>query len=220
LCNRNYVLVRWHFEPALSPLCLGFDPQQGLPDRDSILKRVHLEDRTSMLDYVERALRERRDYAVEFRIVLADITVRHLYGLGHSVFTESGELVEVAGTQMDVTERKRAEEEHERLRQLEAELARMDRISTIGELTASLAHELNQPIAAVLTDASTCLSWLKRKYSNPEEACEAASRVVTDATRDADIIARIRAMFTKSIPERSLVDVNEVIREMMRLLRN
>jgi len=75
-----------------------------------------------MLDYVERALRERRDYAVEFRIVLADITVRHLYGSGHSVFTESGELVEVAGTQMDVTERKRAEEEHERLRQSEADL--------------------------------------------------------------------------------------------------
>jgi C4-dicarboxylate-specific signal transduction histidine kinase len=90
----------------------------------------------------------------------------------------------------------------------------------MGELTASLAHELNQPIAAAVTDATTCLSWLNRDHPNMEEACEAASRIVTDATCAAEIISRIRLMFTKGSAERMLVDINDVIREMIALLHN
>jgi C4-dicarboxylate-specific signal transduction histidine kinase len=90
----------------------------------------------------------------------------------------------------------------------------------MGELTASLAHEVNQPIAAAVTDASTCLRWLKRDHPDLEEAREAASRLVKDVTRAAEIISRVRLLFKKGVPQRELVDVNEVIREMIVLLRS
>jgi C4-dicarboxylate-specific signal transduction histidine kinase len=108
----------------------------------------------------------------------------------------------------------------EALRLAQSDLARVNRVSTMGELTASLAHEVNQPIAAAVTDANTCLRWLTRDHPDVEEAREAASRVVKDATRAAEIISRVRLTFTKSTPQRELVDVNEVIKEMIVLLRN
>jgi PAS domain S-box-containing protein len=116
-------------------------------------------------------------------------------------------------------ERKLAREERERLRQSHAELARVNRVTTMGELTASLAHEVNQPIAAAVTNANTCLRWLTRDHPDVEEARAAASRIVKDATRAADIISRIRLLFKKGAPQRELVDVNEVVREMIVLLR-
>ena len=119
---------------------------------------------------------------------------------------------------MDVTERKRAEEERERLRQLQADLVHMNRVTTMGELTASLAHEVNQPIAAAVTDANTCLRWLKRELPDFEEAREAAARTIKDATRAAEIISRVRLLFKKGTPEHALVDINEIIREMTILL--
>jgi C4-dicarboxylate-specific signal transduction histidine kinase len=108
----------------------------------------------------------------------------------------------------------------EALRLAQSDLAHVNRVTTMGELTASLAHEVNQPIAAAVTDANTCLRWLTRDQPDVEEAREAASRTVKDATRAAEIISRIRLNFTKSTPQRELVDVNEVIREMIVLLRN
>ena len=113
--------------------------------------------------------------------------------------------------------RNRAEEA---LRQAQSDLAHVSRVTTMGELTASLAHEVNQPIAAAVTDANTCLRWLNRDYPNVEEAREAASRTVKDATRAAEIIARVRLVFKKGVAQRELVDVNELIREMIILLRS
>ena len=193
----------------------GFDPQQGLPDRGMILQRIHPEDRGRLED-VRNALRERKDYDVELRIVLPDGAVRYIHALGHPVFSSSGELVEVVGTNMDVTERKFAEEA---LRQAQADLAHVNRVTTMGELTASLAHEIKQPIAAAVTNAKTCLRWLRRDCPNLEEAGEAASRMVEDVTRATDIISSISMQFKKGVPQRELVDVNELIREMIVLLR-
>jgi C4-dicarboxylate-specific signal transduction histidine kinase len=116
-------------------------------------------------------------------------------------------------------ERKLAREELERLRQAQTDLAHMNRVTTMGELTASLAHEVNQPIAAAVTDANTCIRWLRRDKPDLVEALAAASRIVKDATRAAEIISRIRLVFRKGTPQRALVDVNEVIREMIVLLR-
>src|SRR5438445_5251392 len=112
--------------------------------------------------------------------------------------------------------RNRAEEA---LRQAQADLAHVNRVTTMGELTASLAHEVNQPIAAAGTDANTCLRWLTRDHPDLEEARAAASRVVKDATRAAEIISRIRMLFKKETSQRELVDVNEIIREMNIILR-
>jgi PAS domain S-box-containing protein len=128
--------------------------------------------------------------------------------------TEEGMLV--SGAVRDLTERTRAEEA---LRQAKADLTHVSRVTTMGELTASLAHEIKQPIAAAVTDANTCLRWLGRDQPNLAEAREAASRIIKDATRAADIISRVRLLFEKGTPQQELVDVNEVIQEMIVLLR-
>ena len=119
--------------------------------------------------------------------------------------------------QAESLERKHAEEAR---REAQAELARVSRVTTMGELTASLAHEVNQPIAAAVTNANTCLRWLTRDHPDVEEARAAASRIVKDATRAADIISRVRLLFKKSAPQQEPVDVNEAIREMIVLLRS
>jgi C4-dicarboxylate-specific signal transduction histidine kinase len=118
--------------------------------------------------------------------------------------------------QTESLERKHAEEV---LRQTQADLAHVSRVTTMGELTASLAHEVNQPIAAAVTNANTCLRWLSREPPDVEQARAAAMRIVKDSTRAAEIISRIRLLFKKGTPQRALVNVNEVVREMIVLLR-
>jgi signal transduction histidine kinase len=117
-------------------------------------------------------------------------------------------------------ERKLARDERERLRQAQADLAHINRVTTMGELTASLAHEIKQPISAAVTDAKTCLRWLGRDEPDLSEAREAASRLVRDVTRAADIISSVSSLFKKGALRRELADVNELIREMIVLLRS
>jgi C4-dicarboxylate-specific signal transduction histidine kinase len=114
-------------------------------------------------------------------------------------------------------ERKRAEES---LRQAQADLAHVSRVTTMGELTAALAHEVNQPIAAAVTSANSCIRWLAADVPNLEKARAAAARIVTDGTRAAEIISRIRLLFQKGTLQSELVDVNQVIQEMIALLRS
>ena len=132
-----------------------------------------------------------------------------------------GNILKWYGTLTDIEDRKKAEQERERLRQLEADLAHVNRVSTMGQLAASLSHELKQPIAAAITNAKTCLRWLAREQPDIEEAREATMRIVKDGNRAAEIINRLRSFYTKGAPlERELVDVNEVVREMLELLRS
>ena len=123
----------------------------------------------------------------------------------------------VRGIEQRYRERKQAEEA---LRQAREDLAHANRMSSMGELTASLAHEVNQPIAAAVADANTCVRWLARDQPDLQEARDAASRVVKDATRAAEIIKRVRLLFKKGSSEQELIDVNEIIREMIVLLRS
>jgi C4-dicarboxylate-specific signal transduction histidine kinase len=153
---------------------------------------------------------------VEFRILLPDGIVRYIHTVGHPVLNPSGDLVEFVGSSTDITERKRAEES---LRQAQADLAHINRMTTMGELTASLAHEVNQPIAAASTNANTCLRWLTSESPNIEEARAAAMRIVKDSKRAGEIISRVRQLFKKGTSQRQLVDLNEIIREMIVLLR-
>jgi PAS domain S-box-containing protein len=129
----------------------------------------------------------------------------------------AGRTVGASKLARDITERKRAEEA---LRQAQADLAYMSRVTTMGELTASLAHEIRQPITAAMTNGKTCLRWLGRDEPDVAEACEAASRLVKDVTRAAGIIDRISSLFKKGALQRELVDVNELIGEMIVLLRS
>jgi PAS domain S-box-containing protein len=198
----------------------GFDPEKGPPAFEERLQRTHPEDRAKWQGIIERAIGEKSDYEMEFRILLPDGSVKHIHTVGHPVLNASRDLMEFVGSSTDITERKRADEERERLRQAHADLARVNRVTTMGELTASLAHEVNQPIAAAVTDANTCVRWLAADTPNLEQARAAAMRIVKDGTRAAEIIKRIRLLFKKCTPERELVDVNEVIREMIALLRS
>jgi C4-dicarboxylate-specific signal transduction histidine kinase len=110
------------------------------------------------------------------------------------------------------------EQAEEALRQAQADLTRANRVSSMGELSASLAHEVNQPISAAITDANTCLRWLSRDQPDLEEARAAASRIVQDGRRAGEIVNRVRLLFQKGNLQRELVDLNEIIREMVLLL--
>jgi len=360
----------------------GFNPEDGLPAWEKRLQRIHPEDRAKWEEATDRAIGEKSDYDVEYRILLPGGTVKYIHTVGHPVLNASGDLVQFVGSLMDITERKRAEvllagenrllemiargdsralilegacllveelasgslcsillfdpstnclrhgaapslpnayteaidgavigpsvgscgtaayraepvivsdiatdplwadfrdlasahglracwstpilssagkvlgtfatyyreprspssqeqnvierithlagiaiereQGEEALRQAQADLARVSRATTMGELTASLAHEVNQPIAAAVTNANTCLRWLTRDHPDVEEARAAAMRIVKDGTRAAEIVSRIRHLFKKGTSERELVDVNDVIREMIVLLR-
>ncbi len=199
----------------------GFDPEGGIPSDEAFYQRIHPEDR----DRVRREVflekpEEGSHFDVDFRIVLPGGAIKYVRSTGHPVHNMSSDVLEYVGTSIDVTERKRAEEERERLRQAQEDLAHVNRVTTMGELTASLAHEVNQPIAAAVTNASTCMHWLAGDTPNLEEARAAMSRIVKDGMRAAEIISRIRLLFKKGTPQRELVEINEVIREMIVLLRS
>jgi len=194
----------------------GFDPEEGMFAWEQREGRIHPDDRPARRQAIERAIGEKSDYEVEYRLLFpSDGTVRHVHSVGHPVLDASGNLAQFVGSSTDITERRQAEEA---LRQAQADLARISRITTMGELTASLAHEVNQPIAAAVTDANTCLRWLNRDHPDLEEAREAASRVVKDVTRAAEVISRTRLLFKKVNPQWESVDLNEIIREMVALM--
>jgi C4-dicarboxylate-specific signal transduction histidine kinase len=198
----------------------GFDPENGLPSFEEFHQRVHPEDRAGIVEALERANSAGKDFEAHFRVALPDGTTRFIYCVGHPVFNTSGDGGELLGISMDITERRRADEERERLRQLQADLAHLSRVTTMGELTASLAHEIRQPIAAAATNAKTCLRWLGRDNPDVEEASQAAARMVKDVARAGEIITSISMLFKKDALQREWVDVNELIREMNVLLHS
>jgi PAS domain S-box-containing protein len=197
---------------------LGLDPHDGQTRYETFFQRIHVNDQAKVREAVETAGRDKADFELEYRIVHFGGEIRNIHVIGHPILSPSGDVTEFVGTVIDVTERKRAEIEHERLRQALADLAHINRVTTMGELTASLAHEVNQPIAAAVTNANACLRWLGRDLPDLEEARAAATRIVKDGTRAAEIISRIRQIFKKGTLERELVDVNEVVEEMVVLL--
>jgi PAS domain S-box-containing protein len=157
----------------------------------------------------------------EVRFRRADGQYRWFCVQGVPLRDELGKILKWYGIVTDIEDRKRAEETRERLRQLEADLAHLNRVSTLGELVASISHELKQPIAAAITDAKACLQWLKRDQPNVEEAREATMKGIKAATRAADVIDHLRYLYKKGAPaQREWVDVNEIVREMLVLLRS
>jgi PAS domain S-box-containing protein len=198
----------------------GLDPQQGLPNHEALRQRIHPGDRDRVYEQILDAWRHNRDYALEFRIVLPDGTVKYLEATSHPVSSARGKLVEVVGTHLDVTERKRAREEHERLRQLESDLAHMNRVSMMGELAASLAHEITQPIAAARNNARAALNFLDKQPSDLGEVREALGCVVGDADRAGIIIDRMRDQVKKAPPRKHRFDLNEAINEVIVLARS
>jgi PAS domain S-box-containing protein len=198
----------------------GFDPKEGLIPLERYFDTLHPDDKADVRSAIEDAVREGVDYDIQgFRICRADDgQIRFLRTVGHR--NPAGESGEYFGVTMDITELKRAEEERERLRQLEADIAHINRVNMMGELAAALAHEIKQPIAAAITSASACLRWLGHVPPDVERACAAAARIEQEGNRAADIINSLRSFYKTGTPaERQWVDVKGTVREMSALLR-
>ena len=197
----------------------GFDPALGAPTWEEYFERVHPEDRLKWTGTIERAIVEKADYDLEFRILLPNGMVKWIRTVGHPVLSNTGDLEQFVGSSTDITALKSAEQEREKLRQLEADLAHIDRVSTLGEMAASLAHEIKQPISAAITSANSCVEWLAHEPPNLDRARAAAAKIDKYGNRAAEIIDRIRSLYKKSPPQRELVDVNGIIEEMLSLLK-
>jgi PAS domain S-box-containing protein len=181
---------------------------------------VHPDDVQGCFDCFLPAFHARKPFRMEYRLRRADGEYRWVIESGIPRYTGAGEFAGYIGSNIDITDLKRADVERQRLRQLEADLAHINRVSMMGELAASLGHELKQPIAAALTNAKTCVRWLRRDTPDVAEGCEAALRMINDATRAAEVIDRIRSLYRRDTSDRELLDVNEIIREMIVLLHD
>jgi PAS domain S-box-containing protein len=192
----------------------GFEPEKGMPVWEDWIRRIHPEDRERAIQTMRQKLRERRDYELHFRIVLPDGTIKYIRALGHPVLNPSGDLGEFVGTSIDMTERKRLEEVR-----LDAQnkLAHANRVTTMGHLTASIAHEVNQPIAASVTNAQAALRWLDSQPPDLNEVRQALARIVKDGNRAGDVVGRIRDLTKKRPPRQDRLEINGTIREVIDL---
>ena len=188
------------------------------PTLQLVIDRTHPDDRTRLQQILDRAAMEGSDFTAERRLSMTDGSVKHVQVAAHRLTGEHPDHFVFVGAVTDITERKRAEEERERLRQLEADLRYVNRVSMMGELTASLAHEIKQPMTAAVMDAYACMRWVRRDPPDVTEACGAASKMVAAVTRAAGIIDRVRSLYGQGAPEREVVDLNEILREMTVLL--
>jgi signal transduction histidine kinase len=192
---------------------VGLDPTVK-PTYERMRPLVHPDDIAFIEENFTRAVRERVAYDHEFRIRRGDGQLRHLRSVGHPVFDERGTLVEYAGTIMDCTEQKVAEAT---LRAMQSELERVSRLTTLGLLTASIAHEVNQPLAAIIAHGGAARRWLVRTSPNVDEAATAIEGAIENARRARDVIARIRSLARKADNERELLDLNDIIQEILPL---
>jgi signal transduction histidine kinase len=183
------------------------------PTFDLVLQRVHPDDRVFVLQTLEESTKGKMGFDTEYRLLMPDGSVKYVHASGQAVSTD---VLEIVGAIRDITERKQSEEA---LRQAQDDLARIHRVTTMGELAASLAHELTQPISGVMTNADTCLRMLGRDKPDLDGGRAAVGRIGRDAQRAADIIGRIRSQFARVAPNREVLDVNEVNRETVALLR-
>ena len=191
-----------------------YDPANCTPTLELVLQRIHPEDIALVQQTIDRASRDGTDWDLEHRLLMPDSSVKYVHVVTHAVRDESGKL-EFVGAVLDVTERKQAEEA---LHKAQAELAHVTRVTTLGEMTASIAHELNQPLGAVVNNASASLRWLAA--NNLEEARQSATLIIADAHRAGEIIHRVRALAKKAPPRKDWLDINETILEVIALARS
>ena len=191
-----------------------FDFESSVPmTLELIATRVHPDDMPMIYDMAERAERGERDFEYEHRLLMPDRSIKHLHVVAHRTYDQDGRL-EYIGAVQDVTERRLSEEALSKVR---SELAHVTRVTSLGTLTASIAHEVNQPLSGIITNASTCLRMLAADPPNVEGARETARRTIRDGNRASEVISRLRALFGKKEPTNEPVDLNEAAREVIAL---
>jgi C4-dicarboxylate-specific signal transduction histidine kinase len=172
--------------------------------------RIHPEDLSLFQEHIERSRRDRNDMQLEFRLQMPDRVVKYVHVAAH-IRGDHGQL-EYIGAVQDVTERRSSEEA---LTKARSELSRVSRVTSLGVLTASLAHEVNQPLSGIITNASTCLRMLSADHPNVEGARETVRRTIRDANRASEIVTRLRALFSKKSATAQSMDLNEAAREVI-----
>ncbi|EPE96136.1 PAS domain-containing sensor histidine kinase [Rhizobium grahamii] len=192
----------------------GFDTSIAL-SFEMISERVHPSDREMVAAVSDRGLRERQPWEIEHRLLLPDGSIRYVHCVTR-VETNPEEEPEVFGAIIDITERVKSEEA---LQKAQADIVRMNRLTAMGAVTVSIAHEMNQPLMAIVTNAATCLSWLDRDVPDVAEAKLAAERLVEEGKRAGDVLLNVRSMARNSGPSMDMVDIGEVISHVLRMLR-
>jgi len=199
-----------------------YDPPTE-PRLELVFHRTHPEDRALVRQVIDRGSHERKHFDFEHRLLMPDGSVKYLRVVGRPSKGESAS-VEFVGSVTDITERKRAEEElHQKevsLREAQTELAYVSRVTTMGELAASIAHEVNQPLAGIVTNANAGLRWLAGELPNLDEAREAIRRIIRDGNRAGEVISRMRALFKKARTAKERLDINDAINEVVILTQS
>src|SRR5882757_1499720 len=182
------------------------------PTVDFVLQRTHPQDRAVVQQTIDRARQYRTALDFEHRLLMPDGQIKHAHIVGHPAFDEAGNIAEIVGTVMDVTERHRADQERQAI-------AHINRVTTLGQLTASIAHVVMQPVAAVVISAQAALRWIDINPPNLQEVRQALTSIVGDGTRVGEVIGRIRALIAKAPPRKDRLDINNMILEVIALTR-
>jgi PAS domain S-box-containing protein len=193
----------------------GYDPAIE-PKLELVLARIHPEDQAMVQQLVERVSNEKTDFDFEHRLLMPDGSVKYVRVAGRPSKGKSGGF-EFMGLVSDITERKLGEEA---LQKAHAELAHVTRVTTLGELTASIAHEINQPLTAIVNNANAGLRWLSGEAPDIDETRETIRRILRDGNRASDVISRMRALFKKAPMTKEQFDLNEAIEEVVAITQN
>jgi PAS domain S-box-containing protein len=186
------------------------------PTLERVFQRVHPEDIARVQEVLDRGVQTGTDLDFEHRFVMPCGSVKYVHVVAQAVRDEKGNL-EYVGAVMDITARKEGEDA---LRKAQGELAHVTRVMTMGELAASIAHEVNQPLTAVIANANASLRWLAATTPNLDEARDAVMRIVRDGNRASDVITRIRTLVQKTDPEKARLDINQTVQEVVILMQN
>jgi len=181
---------------------------------DSVFQRIHPEDRARVRQTLDRASSDGRDFDHGYRLRMPDGSIKHVHATAHAVTDASGG-IEFVGAVTDITARKQAEE---KLHEAQAELAHVARVTALGELAASIAHEVNQPLAAVVAHAAACGPWLDRNPPNLEEARSTVQSIIKDGNRAGEVIQHVRALVNKTVNQKAPLDINAVVNDVITLL--
>ena len=182
---------------------------------DVIRTRVHPEDLTLYEKMVEQARNGSDDFEWQYRLLMPDQSIKYMHAVARATRDQNNELEYIAAVQ-DITPRRRSQEALDKAR---SELAHVARVMSLGALTASIAHEVNQPLSGIITNASTCVKMLDADPPNVDGARETAKRTIRDGRRAGDVITRLRALFSRKEATTELVDLNEATREVIALSR-
>jgi PAS domain S-box-containing protein len=212
-------IIRWSQETFRIFEC---EPST-VPTLELVFLRTHPEDRARIRQTTDRVLHEKKDFDFEHRLLMPDGSIKYIRVVGRPSKDDLGNF-EFVGAVTDITERKRVEEElYEKevsLREAQIELAHVSRVTTMGELAASIAHEVNQPLAGIVTNGNASLRWLASEPPNLQEAREAIRRVIRDGNRAGEVVTRIRALFKNASIAKEHLEVNETIQEVVTLTQN